>query len=172
MAEPIRITVDDKAVQAALQQLLARSSDLTRPMADIGEHLTETTKRRFATSTGPDGERWAPNTEVTILRYLGAFKSSFTKSGAQSKKGAARAGAKKPLIGETRSLSTTIFYSATRDSVEVGSGMEYAAVQQFGAKARQFGRAPWGDIPPRPFLGVSPEDTRSILDIVAGYLTP
>jgi len=59
MAEPIRITVDDKAVQAALQQLLARSSDLTRPMADIGEHLTETTKRRFATSTGPDGERWA-----------------------------------------------------------------------------------------------------------------
>ena len=169
MAEPIRITVDDKAVQAALQQLLARTSDLTRPMHDIGEHLAETTKRRFATSTGPAGEPWAPNTEVTILRYLGAFRSSFTKSGAQSKKGAARAGAKKPLIGESRSLSTTIFYTATRNSVEIGSPEEYAAMQQLGGAKARYPHL-WGDIPPRPFLGVSPDDARSILDIVAGYL--
>jgi len=58
----------------------------------------------------------------------------------------------------------------------VGSVLEYAAVQQFGAKKGAFGRTrrgapiPWGDIPPRPFLGLSDADRRSILDLIAEHL--
>ena len=58
----------------------------------------------------------------------------------------------------------------------VGSSLEYAAVQQFGARRGEFGRTrrgapiPWGDIPARPFLGVSRVDRVEILDILAGYL--
>lgn len=30
----------------------------------------------------------------------------------------------------------------------------------------------WGDIPARPFLGLSPSDEQGILDIVEEFLTP
>lgn len=145
---------------------------MTPVMADIGEYATEATKRRFDTSTGPDGERWAPNTEATILNYLSSFKSSHNKDGSRSAKGTARAAGKKPLIGDSRSLMSTIYYQLDGDaSVEIGSPMEYSAMQQFGGSKSQFPHL-WGDIPARPFLGLSGDDERAILDIVQGYLAP
>jgi phage gpG-like protein len=154
-------------------------------MQNIGEHLSETTKRRFETSTSPDGQRWAPNSPVTILQYLhvksgkyddegkrtGDKKGYYLQDGRIGAKGIDAVMGKKPLIGESRSLMSTIHYRANADSVEVGSPMEYAAVQQFGAKAHQFGRSPWGDIQARPFIGLSNEDRRSIMDIISGYLS-
>lgn len=168
----IKINVDDREVLAALDQLLTKTAHLKPLMQDIGEFLSETTKRRFDTSTAPDGSRWAPNSEVTILKYLGVYKGSYTKAGNLSKKGAQRLGGKRPLIGETRSLMSRINYRAENDSVVIGSPMIYAAVQQFGAKRREFGRAPWGDIPARPFLGISVDDRSSILDLISEYLDP
>lgn len=201
----ITINVDDREVLAALDQLLTKTAHLKPLMQDIGEFLSETTKRRFDTSTAPDGSRWAPNSEVTILQYLGVYKEGSYKgtynkagkliytekgkkkfinsrskllltsgddAGRLSKKGAKRAGSKRPLIGETRGLMSTINYRAENDSVVIGSPMIYAAVQQFGAKRREFGRAPWGDIPARPFLGISVDDRSSILDLISEYLDP
>jgi len=49
-------------------------------------------------------------------------------------------------------------------------------VQQFGAKKGQFGKTrrgapiPWGNIPARPFLGVSVSDRSDILAILAEHL--
>lgn len=197
MTDAIRIDIDDAGVLAALEQLRARAADLKPVLADIGEHLAETTKRRFGASTGPDGRRWAPNSSVTILQYLGRYKGSYTKKGALSSKGAARQAGKKPLIGESKALSKNIYYRLTGDGVEVGSTRIYAAVQQFGAKMGEFGRysqvarvrkyglhdfrgaagtkkgfpIPWGDIPPRPFLGLSEQDRADLLDILAEYLS-
>jgi phage gpG-like protein len=53
--------------------------------------------------------------------------------------------------------------------------MIYAAVQQFGAAKGAFGRTsrgapiPWGNIPARPFLGISAEDEPLMLEIVAEW---
>ena len=56
----------------------------------------------------------------------------------------------------------------------------YAAVQQFGARAGSLwsgkdrrgrnAKAPWGDIPARPYLGLSAKDERNIMEIVRDYL--
>lgn len=172
------IEYEDREVLDYLNMLAVRIDDMTPAMHDIGQNLSETTQRRFDTSTSPDGDPWAPNTEVTILEYLGLYKSSFKKDGGESAKGVARRGSKKPLIGDTGSLFSTIFHDAGRDFAVIGSPMEYAITQQFGARQGQYGRdrrnhpIPWGDIPARPFLGASEEDKRSILDIVQGYLKP
>lgn len=128
----IKIDVDNREVLDMLARLQARASDLRPAMQDIGEHPAETTKRRFATATAPDGSRWAPNSRTTLENYLGRFSSSFAKkSGKLSKAGAARAINKKPLTGETGSLKATINYQASRTAVEIGSPMVYAAVQQY-----------------------------------------
>jgi len=171
------IEIDDGGICAALERLIAAGADPRRPLREMGEFLAETTKRRFETSTGPLGERWAPNQPSTMTRYLDRYKGTRAKRGGLTKRGAARAAGKKPLIGETRSLSTTIAYQLVgADTLLVGSPMQYAAVQQFGAKRGAFGRTrrgapiPWGDIPARPYLGISPEDEGAILAIFGGHL--
>lgn len=168
----ITIEIDSRPVLDALNELRRRGSNLSPALKAIGNDLVESTQRRFGTSTAPDGTPWAANSDVTLQRYLGMFSSSYKKDGSLSKKGAARAGAKKPLIGESKSLSKTITYRVVDGgrTLLVGSPQKYAAVQQFGASAREFGKAPWGDIPARPFLGVSAEDERNILDTLRDYL--
>jgi phage gpG-like protein len=81
-----------------------------------------------------------------------------------------------PLIGESKSLSTQFAVQAGSDQVTLSTNVEYAAVQQFGAKQGAFGRdkrnhpLPWGDIPARPFLGFSDADKAGILAILSEYL--
>jgi phage virion morphogenesis protein len=167
----ITVTVDNRSVLEALESLSGNALNVIPALRDIGEHLTETTKRRFDTGTAPDGSKWPANSEATILGYLGSYKGgSYTKAGKLSAKGIGRVSSKRPLIGETRSLMSTINPQLRgNDALEIGSPLIYSAMQQFGGRKSEFSNL-WGDIPARPFLGLSEEDERSILDIVAGYM--
>lgn len=170
MTEPLSIRIDDAELQAALARLLQRAGSPSPALKAIGESMAESTRRRFETSRAPDGSAWAPNSPVTIARYLAARSGTRKKGGGLSKKGATLAGGKKPLVGATRLLGNQIVYQASGNAVQIGSNRIYAGVQQFGAAARQFGRAPWGAIPARPFLGVSAADKAEILETVADFL--
>ena len=165
----IKITFEEKAVSEALRKLAARSSNLQPALKEIGVALTESTKQRFGTSTGPDGQRWAANAQATIARHLGRTKGNYKKSGGLSSRGAQRLANKKPLVGETLSLSARINYRTSTNSLEIGSPMIYAAIQQFGGKAGRGGKV---TIPARPFLGVSSTDAAEIVRIVEKYLKP
>lgn len=170
----ITLELDQRPVADALRGLMQHLDDLTPAMQDIGEYLTVSTKQRFQAGVAPSGAKWAPNTPLTLSRKKGS----------------------KPLIGETKRLSTEILSHADRDAVEVGSNLVYAAIQQFGAKMGQFGRysqlsrrtayaptdfrhhagtqkgfpIPWGNIPARPFLGLSDDDVTAVLDIVQEHI--
>ena len=58
----------------------------------------------------------------------------------------------------------------------VGYNLIYATTHQFGAEKGAFGTTsrggpiPWGDIPARPFLGISDDDRRDIEKLVEGDL--
>jgi phage virion morphogenesis protein len=163
------IAVDDAAVMAALQRIRARTENLGPVLKAIGEDLVGSTKQRFATATSPDGTPWARNSDVTISRYLGLSSANFKKDGSLSKKGEARLAGKKPLTGETGALGQQIHYQVNGNVLEVGSTMEYAAMQQFGGKRSDFPNL-WGDIPARPFLGLSEQDISGINETVLDYL--
>lgn len=66
----ITIDIDDREVLSVLQELARRGANLRPAMLAIGEDLAESTRRRFETSTAPDGTPWADNSEVTYLMYL------------------------------------------------------------------------------------------------------
>lgn len=152
----ITIEINDAQVRAVLNRLAKRGRNPRPALLEIGEELRDSTLKRFAASTGPDGSRWAPNQPSTLARWRG--------------------GAKKPLIGEGKALSTQISYRVAADAVYIGSPMKYAATQQFGAKkgalgtSRRGGPLPWGDIPARPFLGISAEDRKTIEAIIAAHM--
>ena len=172
----VTITLDDAAFSRWLTQTLGRITHLEDALKEIGDILVQSTQNRFGTKIAPSGATWAPNSPVTV-----AIKGH----GSQ-------------LRGESKALGDTIHPQLDGSSaVEVGSNMVYAAVQQFGAKMGQFGRysqiaryrkygekdfrryagtkkgfpIPWGDIPARPFLGVSDQDEADIMRTLTGYLS-
>jgi phage virion morphogenesis protein len=170
----IDVEIDDREIRAALQNLLAATGNLNDVLEEIGEGLVESTLQRFETKIGPDGGRWKDNSPVTIERK--ERNDPLVHHGSLSEQIHAR------LLGD--------------NTLVVGSSMEYAAVQQFGAKMGEFGRysqigrvrkyglgtfqgsagtqkgfpIPWGDIPARPFLGISEDDKDEILAIIQAHL--
>lgn len=164
----ITIELQSDRVTPALDRLAQLLDDLTPVMDEIGEYLIAATRARFAEGKGPDGTPWAPKSEATIAAYK-ARKDPVDH---------------RPLFGPTGALSSQFSTVATPDSVEIGTNLIYAAVMQFGAEAGQFGARmgtdkrgrsffmpiPWGDIPARPFLGLSDDDETAILSIVTEWL--
>ncbi len=158
-------TVELKAdtLNAGLAQLEGQIADWTPVMDQIGRYLVRSTKERFKKGESPEGAKWAPKSATTLARY-GARKSNRVDI--------------RPLFGPSGALSSQIFHEAGPTHVAVGSNLIYAAVQQFGAGKGQFGNMangspiPWGNIPARPFLGLSQEDETNILALVVDYLSP
>ncbi|OIO75432.1 MAG: phage virion morphogenesis protein [Zetaproteobacteria bacterium CG02_land_8_20_14_3_00_50_9] len=146
----MKIKINDSELQATFRKLIEAGTDMEPVFRDIGEYLISSTRQRFVDGVGPDGEAWAENSELTLSRKKGD----------------------KPLIGETKRLSNELAYALLGDGLEFGSTMEYAAVQQFGADQRSFtgGKSPWGDIPPRPFIGLSSENEVAVRDILIEHL--
>ncbi|OBS10794.1 phage virion morphogenesis protein [Acidihalobacter prosperus] len=145
----VTIRIEDQEVLAALQALMDAGTHLEPAFRDIGEYMVDSTKRRFGEGISPDGDPWAPNSPVTLSR-----KSD-----------------PRPLHGESGRLENEIYPHVFADGVEIGSPLIYAAVQQFGAAKHAFGVSPWGDIPARPFLGLSDSDRMNVLDILQEHLT-
>lgn len=171
---PIRIEVDDREVRQALENLQRRVSDLTPVMHDIGQVLVESMRARLRDGRDVEGRPFAPNTPLTLSRKKGT----------------------RPLVDSGMMAGTRFHYQAGRDYVEVGSNAIQAAVMHFGAKMGEFGRysqvgrvrkyglgtfmgsagtkkgfpIPWGDIPARPFVGLSSEDKEAVLETITEAL--
>jgi phage virion morphogenesis protein len=156
-----QVVITRDEITEALTRLSAALSDMKPAYEEIGQILTRSTKKRFGDGIAPDGSRWAPKSPVTLTKY-GARTSNRIDV--------------RPLFGPSGALSSQIFYQASPEGVEWGSPMIYAATQQFGAAQGAFGRTarngpiPWGTIPARPFLGLSPQDETSILDTLSEWL--
>ncbi len=170
----ITIEVNDPEVSAIFARIVASLTDLTPLMQDIGELLVFSTKDRFDQGVSPDGVGWAPKSPTTIAAYT-------------------RRGEKvdfRPLFGTSGDLHKYISFQADSNEVRVGSNLIYAAVMQFGAAQGAFGAhigrttpsekqpksqdhfhpVPWGNIPARPFLGISEGDRTNIVATVTEWL--
>lgn len=152
---PVTLTVEDEGVVNRLQQLLAQTGDLRPAFRDIGAYLLRAERARFAAQTDPQGRPWAPLSPVTVARKR------------------KNKGLKLVLDGY---LKDTMRYQITPTSIEFGTDRKYGATHQFGARKGEFGATrrggpiPWGDIPARPFLGLSGADRGEILDIIGEHI--
>lgn len=162
----INVEFNDAEVQAALNNLAAGLTDMSKVMNEIGMFLVASTEKRFDGTEAPDGSQWAPRSPVTLAIYA-REKAKFG-----------------PVLHKSGTLRQTIAHSYGPDEVTVGSNVLYAAVQQFGAAQGAFGASigkdkkgrdhfhsiPFGNIPARPYIGVSDSDRTGILDIVGEWL--
>lgn len=155
------LTIDLKEddIRAGLELLSERLTDLTPLMETIGDILLYSTGKRFEAGEAPDGTPWVPKSPTTIAQYQ--------KSGDKVDF--------RPLF-KSGTLSNNVFVSTGPDFVSIGSNLEYSAVMHFGAGQGAFGAnksgrpIPWGDIPARPYLGISDTDRLNILDAIEELL--
>lgn len=162
----IEVEFNDAEVTLALARALEALGDLREFMGDAGEILPSSTQDRIQRGVQPDGEPFAPRSPATVRRYerLGL-------------------GFGAPL-NQTGQMRLGIHYEAGLDYFELGSNAVQAAVMQFGARQGEFGahigkdklgrdhfhHIPWGDIPARPFLGLSDQDRSDVMAELAEWL--
>lgn len=162
------IEINNGSVAQLLKQLGQRAGDMEPFLRALGEDVVERIKGRFGTGTGPDGAPWAPNSPVTLARYIQSH-------GRRSGKRAPAAPAKRPLIASGE-MSRGIHYQVNADALLVASPAPQAFMMQFGGTKAQFPHL-WGDIPARPFFPVRadgslyPDEEQEILDALTHYLT-
>lgn len=171
----IRIDLTDTGVAPMLAAVAAAMGNPRPLFKGLGEVMLEFTQERFAQSKDPYGTPWAPNTDTTLRTLLHSNAKNFTPAKGQlSARGQQVLAGKKPLIGESKSLSTQFFADADAHGVTVRSTMIYAAMQQFGGKKADFPHL-WGDLPARPFFpdpqrGLPPALAEAIRDVLADTL--
>lgn len=170
------IQVQDNEVLAAMNRLAQAAVNPAPALKAIGEMLLEQTGDNFSASRDPWGITWAPNSPVTIARYLMSRSGTISKrTGGLTKKGQKLLSGKKPLFGESQALSKSFHYAVASNEVWFGSNIIYAAMQHFGGKRSQFPNL-WGDIPARRILPIddqgqlAPKASLAITEIVNEYL--
>lgn len=158
-----RVEIDDADARAQLSAMVER---MARPIGfykNVGEYLTEIAiPRNFAAESAPEGTPWARLSPVTIARREAKGQVPITILQSHS--------------GSAQNLKGSIIYQVTDDGVAVGSALPYAGVMQFGAAQGAFGTTsrggpiPWGNIPARPYLGLSAADEAEIIAIAFNWL--
>lgn len=152
----ITITLDDENLRRQLGDLIGALTNPGPALRSIGEELQRTTQDRFdpGQKKAPDGTPWARNRPVTI-----ALK-----------------GRDNPLY-QGGDLQNTISYQlAGSRGLKVGSDRKYAAAHQFGMPKGYAGRnkrgapIPWGNVPARPYLGLSADDEAETIRLLRHYL--
>lgn len=157
----VRITGDIRKLERKLRGL--QNLRLQPAAHQIGEALVSSTIRRFNEQKAPDGTPWQPLAASSVAPR----KKDFTRSGRLRKRAERRLMNRKILI-QTARLRNSIAFKVKGTSVAVGTNVVYAATHQFGAKAGNFGQTsrgqaiPFGDVPARPFLGISSDDQAEI----------
>lgn len=160
MAVALRLDLDDLPALSGIDWAVEQLRDLTDLMDQIGRVLVGGANERIAVSNeGPDGQPWAPSKRVR------------------------EGGGKTLLLSGLLRMSITAQPAA--DHVLVGTNVPYAGVHQGGAAQGAFGtrtgwtsptatrpksqfflmQMPWGDIPARPFIGVSDGERQDIEDL-------
>ncbi|WP_322895185.1 MULTISPECIES: phage virion morphogenesis protein [unclassified Yoonia] len=168
----IIMELNTEELEVVMFRLGGALEDKTEVMEGIGEFLRQATIDRILAGTQPDGQPFAPRSQTTIDIYAAQGQ---TYGQPLNRKGDMRDG---------------IDYEASKDSVVFGSSAIQAAVMQFGAEQGSFGAQtgrtrpsekrpksqdyfttlPWGDIPARPFIGLSESDEVSIIELISEYL--
>lgn len=146
------LELHDEELRAMVDRLETGLSDMSEVTNEIGEFLAESHQQRIEKSLGaPDGTAWAA-------------KSPFTKSKDP-----------RPLY-DTGDMVRRIHHVYGADFVSVAVSGVKVRTLHFGAEKGAFGQTktgqpiPFGDIPARPFMGLSQTDQSNIADALTEWI--
>lgn len=158
MAVSIRITHNLTHVQRLFQEIRRLGGSPEPLLRDIAFYGESSTRARFRSQTGPDGQRWQPSLRArlnggkTLTRdgHLGDSVSSYVND-------------KSAVWGVNRIYAAIHQFGGTIKP-KAGSLLRFAIPGLGWRAVRQV------EMPARPFLGLSDQDRQEILDLVGDHL--
>ncbi|MBH0026285.1 phage virion morphogenesis protein [Pseudoalteromonas sp. SWN29] len=135
------------AVSDVLTQLVKNLDNLAPALGNVGEHLMLTHRDHFDEQRSPDGDPWQ------------ALSPDYAKSKKKNKD---------KILRLNDILRDTFAYNVGDESLEFGTNMEYGAIHQFGGSSDMIPRL--AAIPARPFLGLSSNDEKEVIEILSDFL--
>lgn len=151
----LHIEIRDGEGMRVFDRLAALMSDMTPLTRRASEALRQSTEKGIAAEVDPEGRAWAPLAASTLKR--------------REKTGGGRG-------HRTGALFRSLNAGCSADRAWIGSDLPQAVTQQFGARRGAFGRLPkgrplpWGDIPARPFLGLSSDTEETIASDILQHI--
>lgn len=132
-----------KRLQRKLRITADRLANLQPYWQSVGMYVQrQTIRERFDKEQSPEGQKWKPLSSATIRRKKRHKRDQMK------------------ILHDTGELRRSITYEADNHSVRIGSKLKYARTHQFGR----------GNIPARPFLGVTQNERRHITSMFSQYL--
>lgn len=135
-------TVGLKTLSMKIRQREDQMSDMSPFWESVGEYMVKRADKCFAQEQAPDGTKWKPLSASRLKQRKG------------KRRGRVR------ILTDTGKLRRSIRYRAFKKQVTVMSSLPYASVHQFGS----------GNVPARPFLGITEGDRAKVLDMMKRYL--
>lgn len=150
----IRVTKSHLSkIDAKLKQLTERLNNPEPILNDIANYMVRVTQNRITTTkTGPDGRKWAPNSELT--QYLKGRNSPLYASGS--------------LASSIRVLRKDRFGFSVGTKEKSGAPNQYGIQVMKGKYKSKSERRP--QVPARPFLGFSDSNKVKIAKMMREYI--
>lgn len=170
--------IQARGIDAALRKLeemRGRVANLRPAMEVIGEMILEETRQSFRQEASPDGTKWAPLSDVTILRRVTRtnktgkrlqrfgpakefaihdIRRARTKSGRATKRAIAAFTGGAKILYDRGHLFGGISSTASDRTLRFGSDVVYARAQQLGNPDNKMFGKKLAPIPARPFFPV------------------
>jgi phage gpG-like protein len=154
----VSASIDSAKARRAIAAMVNVSANLQPALEEIGASLLTSTQERFESAESPDGVHWAPWSPAYALRRNPArFAKTVGEARRQNRKAAAaRTRGENQILVKSNLLLQSVTYLAGDGEVDVGTNKIYGAIHQFGGRG----------IPARPYLGLSPDDSSEIGEIL------
>lgn len=176
------VDVDVAKVQSMLGLLSKRLSGtgMRGVFKSLSVILRNDMVRNFKNMASPSGQPWQELSPATKLQRLRKSKGKHFKKGKPLTQGNLSAYGQRALVGNFAILRSTSglmnsignpanggVLNISERHVSVGSRLPYAAIHQLGGKAGRGGKV---RIPARPFVGMSANAERQIINTINAYL--
>ncbi len=171
----IEVKVDNHVVLAALNRLIRAGGDMTPALDAIGDALASSTMLRFRDGVDPRGIIWQALKKTGLPSHLkdtGILSNSITYrvSRNQVTIGTNVAYAAIHQLGGTISHAARSQYAYFKMNKQGEVGNRFVKKSQSNFKQGVTIGAHDVTLPARPFLGLSADDEKSVVDIVRDYL--
>ena len=159
------INIDDSGLKQLIKDQKQRLANLKPVMEVIAQDMQTQKDINFRKQQDPTGKKWEALKKTTLDRRR-------KKSG--------------KILQDTGKLRASFTTKATDKSAKIGTNVKYAPTHQFGAKRGQYGRnikgtrlktgrrwtitIPWGNIPARKMIGLTPAKIKKYNGIVLSYI--
>jgi phage gpG-like protein len=158
-----------KSVLAFVTRLKNGLQDLRPAFNSMGKGLNLSHDDRFRQEISPDGVKWEPNADSTIIAYArrrgGKFGTNKKTGFGKVNKRGIRAIAIKKILRDSGVMQDTLAYQTSATQLRFGVS---PAAASYGIK-NHFGD-PEHRIPARPFIGLSASDVDMIIAEMVQYI--